>query len=75
MKVGIYVRDSDGQVKVRRLVMGQTYDPVPGYTFKGEVDETALPPRDHKRNAWVYGSKRVNVDTAKAAAIESARSK
>ena len=72
MKVGLYVRDVDGKVRVRRLIEDATYKPAPGYTFKGEVDETELPARDKYRDAWVcVTGKTVTKDAVKMADIDA----
>jgi hypothetical protein len=78
MTVLIYKRDSDGGLRIRRLIdqrTGQLRDatqddaaPIPGYTFQGIAEHAELPART-KREAWTYSNRRVVIDPAKETAV------
>jgi hypothetical protein len=72
MKVGIYIKDSDGSIKVRRLAEHTEYLPVEGYTFQGEVDEATLPSREF-RVCWRKSGEAVVVDAVLKVAEEARR--
>lgn len=76
MRVGIYTRNSDGSVKIRRLLDKITglqrettdtleYESIPGYTFQGEIDDSLLTDRTF-RDAWRFNNKQFSVSLPRA---------